>query len=149
MQKKEPNKPKDETIYLIEFEDGSRKKVTVPANWRVTFGPVVSFGADRRPQGNRYTVPVALRFYEDETKQRAIFTHVTNFRDMSIPILEEKVQRKDKVGRVEVDGAYQNINLSAEVKQWTNPDDESVTTPGEMLAENIVIDDLYEFDKED
>lgn len=65
----------DTTTYLVNFIDGDKKQITVPKSWKVTFGPVVP--------GSRHPT---LRFYESKEKQRAAFTDVKNFRDMSMDI---------------------------------------------------------------
>lgn len=55
-------------------------QIDIPDDWKVTYGPVTpgakSYG------GAEY----ALRIYETESKQRAIFTNVKSFRDLSIPV---------------------------------------------------------------
>ena len=72
--------------YLVEKAGGKRLRITVPETWKVTFAPVYmgekSFGSSK---------VMALRFYESDTKQRAIFTEVTSFRDVSIPVEYEHV----------------------------------------------------------
>ena len=92
--KKKPNNCPENTdnlrTYLIVHEDGTRRKITIPSTWRVTFGPAARGGnMPKRPGGPSYKMPMALRFYENDTQQRAIFTDVVSFRDMSIPIQEE------------------------------------------------------------
>ena len=54
-------------------------KITIPEDWKVTFGKQI--GAPRDYEAGR-----ELRLYETETKQRACFTGVTSFRDLSIPV---------------------------------------------------------------
>ena len=117
----------DNRTYLLEMYDGSKRKITVPASWKVTFGPAA---VPRKPgvRGNSNAagkMPMAIRFYESKDQQRAIFTDVINFRDMSIPILEERVEVKTKRGTLSVDGANRNVSMNATIKQWLNPDEES------------------------
>jgi len=107
--------------YLIEFANGRRQKVTVPEDWKVTFGPAAA-GVNKERNG--YKMPLAIRFYESKEKQRAIFTDVVSFRDMSISIEEERVESKTKIGQMEIDGMRKNVNLNAHVRSWINPDDE-------------------------
>lgn len=59
-------------------------RITVPASWKVTFGPT---GPPRSHdyEGQRQKGWV-LRFYEAETRQRACFTNVLEFYDLSLPI---------------------------------------------------------------
>src|SRR5215472_17483150 len=56
-------------------------RVTVPASWKVTFGPGVPFS---NPKNG--CTSWALRFYEAKDKQRAIFTDVISFFDTSIKL---------------------------------------------------------------
>lgn len=55
-------------------------RITVPAEWKITFGSPGGnrggFGSD----GNE------LRLYETDKQQRACFTSVVSFRDLSIPV---------------------------------------------------------------
>jgi hypothetical protein len=66
--------------YLIETSDKNALQIEIPEDWKVTYGPVTpgskSYGGDN----------YALRIYESDTKQRAIFTNVRSFRDLSIPV---------------------------------------------------------------
>lgn len=63
-------------------------RLEVPEDWKVTFGPAfIPRGNGRPHHGN--TAPMALRFYESETKQRAIFTDVVSFRDVDLPYLRQ------------------------------------------------------------
>jgi len=57
-------------------------EIQVPDSWKVTFGPI-AVGSGRNSEG---AGSMALRFYEDDKRQRAIFTGVRSFRDLSIPI---------------------------------------------------------------
>lgn len=107
--------------YILDLENGKRRKVTVPANWKVTFGPA-AVGIDKAAAGMGRKVPMALRFYENKENQRAIFTDVVSFRDSSINIEEEVVNTKIKEGFVEVDGVRKATSFSATTKEWMNPD---------------------------
>jgi hypothetical protein len=68
----------DERTLLIET-NREKFKVTIPADWKVTFGK--QLGVARDYDGGR-----ELRIYEGESKQRACFTGVQSFRDLSIPL---------------------------------------------------------------
>jgi hypothetical protein len=72
---------KRNVVYEIKTRSEGRVRVTVPEDWKVTFGPVAP-GAGKYAGGGE----LALRFYESDTKQRAIFTDVQSFRDLSIPV---------------------------------------------------------------
>lgn len=56
-------------------------KVTVPASWKVTFSAFMpGHGGGPRDLGP------SLRIYEGRDKQRACFTNVVAFRDLSMPM---------------------------------------------------------------
>jgi hypothetical protein len=77
--------------YLIE-RSNETVRVTVPASWKVTFGPVSAGnrGAFSGEEG------MCLRFYESANQQRAIFTRVRSFRDTSIPMEKLVIERQNK-----------------------------------------------------
>ena len=70
--------------YEIQSVEGTYQ-IDVPADWKVTFGPVAVGATNKRGYGDS-SGSMALRFYESDTKQRAIFTGVHSFRDVSIPL---------------------------------------------------------------
>lgn len=132
----------DKTTYMIEFTDGKRKKITVPSSWKVTFGPVAvrKSGSVALPYKDK--MPQALRFYESETKQRAIFTNVASFRDMSIEIHEERVSSQSKTGTIEIEGSRKIANFRTEMKEWINPDDEdAINAPARLIHNTDVTED--------
>lgn len=110
---------KKEVTYLIEFENGKKQKITVPSNWKVTFGPA-AVGVNAEKYSKK--MPLALRFYENGEKQRAIFTDVANFRDMSIKIEEERIDVQQKDGYMECEGRRKRVNFQATSRQWVDPD---------------------------
>lgn len=117
----------EEKTYLIEFENGRRQKITVPESWKVTFGPAAR-GANGDKKLGR-TMPLALRFYESDTKQRAIFTDVISFRDTSIKIEEERIDTQRKDGYVECEGKRKGVTFQAESRQWVDPDTSNEEMP--------------------
>jgi len=110
-----------EITYLMEFKNGKRQRVTVPSTWKVTFGPAAR--GVNKGTGSRQEIPLALRFYESENKQRAIFTDVVYFRDTSIKIEEERIDVQQKDGFMECEGQRKRVNFQATSRQWTNPDE--------------------------
>jgi hypothetical protein len=92
MKKAEREVAEGKTTYLIERHD-EQLKLTVPSAWKVTFGPA----APPRKDGQHYYGggKFALRFYEAENRQRAIFTDVVSFRDLALP-MERRVTRVEK-----------------------------------------------------
>jgi hypothetical protein len=124
------------TTYLLIHENKTKRKVTVPSDWKVTFGPLV-VGGNRNRGDRQFKIPVALRFYENEKQQRAVFLDVISFRDLSIPVLEEKVEIRDKFGNLEVDGARKNVAVRAEMREWVDPDKEPDKDHSELLEFNL------------
>ena len=112
--------------YLIEYKNGTKQKITVPSTWKVTFGP-----AAKGTRGDRtgLQMPLALRFYESDTKQRAIFTDVVNFRDTSIKIEEMKEEVTEKEGFVECGGVRKRTIFQARQTSWIDPDNISEEIP--------------------
>jgi hypothetical protein len=73
-----PDKSPEVRTYEIVSAEG-RFRMDIPEDWKVTYGPV-------SPGGKYGGGSNALRVYESDTKQRAIFIDVTSFRDLSIPV---------------------------------------------------------------
>ena len=113
----------EEKTYIIDCKDGTRKRVTVPASWKVTFGPAAA-GVNASTERGRLQMPMALRFYESDKQQRAIFTDVVSFRDSSIKMEEEKFKVQEKDGYMECEGVRKRTTFQAKVREWINPDEE-------------------------
>jgi len=121
----------DETVYLLEMADGTKKKVTVPSSWKVTFGPLIPPGRGQPSHGE-----VSLRFYEGKEKQRACFTGVKAFRDMSINMQEEVVHTRQETYRKEGDGDGEAVIAEVHVKEWRDPDkpqEKKKEEPGKLV----------------
>lgn len=126
--------------YIIMHEDGTERKITVPEDWKVTFGPATKgFNTTPRTGGAPYKVPMALRFYESDTKQRAIFTDVVSFRDSSIKIEEKKVKIQEKDGFVECEGVKKRTTFQAKTTEWVNPDEVIERVPA-LPSDSTVFD---------
>jgi hypothetical protein len=78
--------------YLVVTKDGELR-VTVPENWKVTYGPIAP-----GTRGWNGVQNLAIRFYESAEKQRAIFTDVISFRDLSIKVEKKKATRIRREG---------------------------------------------------
>lgn len=107
--------------YILELKNGNTRRVEVPANWKLTFGPTV-------PYAGKYTGTsegTALRFYEGNKENlRAIFTDVKSFRDSSIPVMERKTETTRQVVQRQDAGGAKNVIVEARVTEWVNPDDD-------------------------
>lgn len=64
-------------------------RVTIPADWKVTFGAF--------QQGKFGGEGSALRIYEAENKQRACFVNVQSFFDTSLDIVREVITESGEV----------------------------------------------------
>lgn len=104
---------------LIKQADGTEIQIDIPVDWKVTFGPA-ALGIEKHSG----RVPMALRVYETEKMQRAIFTDVVWFRDTSIPIRIKRVNTREKEGYVEYEGARKRTSFRATTTEWVNPDED-------------------------
>lgn len=111
---------------LITKTNGEEIQVDIPATWKVTFGLLA-------PGKDANSGKVALRIYEKETMQRAIFVDVAAFRDMSIPMRVKRVNVQEKDGFVECEGVRKRTTFQAKTSEWVNPDEETENKP-KLLA---------------
>lgn len=100
-----PSKTDNRTLLVNTKKEELR--VTIPADYKVTFGPVQPGSRGYGDEGN------CLRIYESETKQRAVFVNVVSFRDLSIPV-ERRVKRTKEKQKREYD-ADGNLKENSEV----------------------------------
>jgi hypothetical protein len=96
--------------YLVERKSG-KFIVEVPDDWKVTFGAMAPGGKNPYSGHGGWT----LRFYETKEKQRAVFTDVVSFRDLSLPV-KKLVKKIDKDSNFKDDGKgktkfAENINV--------------------------------------
>ena len=68
---------------LVETRDGSKKVEGIPANAKITYGPVQP-GKDSYHSGN------CLRIYTTTNNQLAVFVNVVSFRDLSLRVWEQE-----------------------------------------------------------
>jgi hypothetical protein len=127
-----PNEDSKRT-YILNMRDGSKQKITVPAGWRLTFGPLVPGSKDSGTNGRDALV---LRVYEgNKDNQRAVFTGVESWRDTrDLEIQVEQVQRKQQMARVDIPGeGNQDVAVQMETRHWVDPD--KPVTPRSELQE--------------
>lgn len=117
--KKKTTKEKELKVYLLEFKGGTKKRITIPADYKVTFGPLVPGSKSHNGHDS-----LCLRIYETKEKQRAVFTNVMSFRDQSIPVSERIVHTKnERATRQTADGA-QDFTVQAQYTEWRDEGDE-------------------------
>lgn len=109
---------KEQTMitYYVQRMDGNDQKVTVPASWKVTFGPIHP-GKNGHDSGKP-----ALRFYESNTKQRMVITNVMSFRDCSIKVEEKRVNVKQQTVSVREGDGMKDVIMEGRIEEWVDPD---------------------------
>ena len=120
MAAKRTNKSEGTTTYLLNMKDGTKQKITCPTRWTVTFGPLVPGSKDHNVNSIGAT---SLRFREGQ-HQKAVFTGVESFRDMSIGIEVEinKTQQETFFKEDPNTGKKKQVVVEGSVKEWINPD---------------------------
>lgn len=115
--------PAGEATYVLTMKDGTIKKVTVPADWKVTFGSLVPGSKNHNENSSGTT---ALRFYAGASQQKACFVGVQEFRESNIGILErvENIQT-EQVAKKDANGGVKNFTVQARESKWVNPDAEA------------------------
>lgn len=113
-------KTDQKVTYLLEMRNGDKKKISIPAHWKLTFGPLCPGSKDG---GLNSTGATALRLY-DGTNQKAVFTGVESFRDLSIGIEVEVTKSKQETFYKDdpEGGERKAVVMEASVKEWINPD---------------------------
>jgi len=110
-------KPDEMRTYFVETNKGS-KKVTVPANWKVTFGNVSPGNKSNGPGGE-----LCLRFYEGSANnQRMVIVGVVQFRDMAIAVEEKRVSIKQQILRKDTEHGSKDVVVEGRMEEWVNPD---------------------------
>ena len=72
---------------LVKTRDGDKIVEGVPANAKITFGPV-------QPGKERYNNDNCLRIYTTANNQLAVFLGVSEFRDLSLVVKGRKVKER-------------------------------------------------------
>lgn len=116
---KQSPEPTPTKTYILDMARGAQKRVTVPAHWRVTFGPV--HPGSKGGSGHE----ICLRFYENTSKdtQRACFVNVEAFRDADISVVEKVTRSKRQTVNAATDQGGRATVVEATVEEWVNPDD--------------------------
>jgi hypothetical protein len=102
--------------YLVE-RNNETLMVTVPADWKVTFGPIFT------PTKGYGGPENCLRFYEAKDRQRAIFTGVRGFRDTSIPVQKKVVAVKGKTEFAKDHKGEKHSAESQKDEKWVSADE--------------------------
>ena len=103
--------------YILNLKDGGRQRVTVPSDWKVSFGALF-------PSKDSNNGRTALRFWEGAKEhQRAVFADVESFRDTSIGIEEERTETHEQGIQADTELGKKTIIVRGQVREWINPDD--------------------------
>ncbi len=103
--------------YAMRCRKGGERRVTVPAPWKVTFGPTIPYKKGHDPESGVWSV----RMYDGD-KLRAIFTDVESFRDTSIQVLEKRVRSKRQVVEKAAKHGGRSAVVEATIETWVDPD---------------------------
>jgi hypothetical protein len=106
------------TTYLLLMNDGTRQKITCPTEWTVTFGPLMP-GSQNKDYNSHKSIALRIR---DGQRQKAVFTNVESFRDMSMAIETEVTKTKEETFYRDEDGEKKQVIVQGAIKEWTNPD---------------------------
>lgn len=117
--------------YILELANGNTRKITIPANWKMTFGNVVPFS----DKGFRGEGKIALRLYEGNKENlRAVMTDVRAIRDASIQIVEKRTSTQKKTAKKQTPQGLKDVVIEARMTEWVNPDaEEDSEVPQEFL----------------
>lgn len=116
--------------YLLTMKDGSEKKVTVPAAWKVTFGALY-------PGREANHSKTGLRFYSSGNKQHAVFTDVESFRDTGIAIEEKRTKTQQETFYKDTPEGKKSYIVEGKVSEWVNPDAPQKTTEMPKLPREV------------
>lgn len=109
----------DRTIE-IRFTSGPPKRVTIPDTWKVTFGSVVP---------GKAAVSYGLRLWESDDKQRAVFTDVVSFRDLTVEVQVSAVRKFGTEAWYLDDGTIWGLTEEQVERQWLSDTDVSRDRP--------------------
>lgn len=130
-QKSAATPSKTAETYLLEMDDKTQKRITVPAGCSVTFGALI-------PGSTTNTGRLGLRVWKGK-QQLAVFVDVAAFRSLELDIEERKTTTKQETY---TKGNGQNakaVVVEAVVHEWVNPDKppERATQPEQRLIKSI------------
>lgn len=125
-------KADEKKTYILTLKNGSTRKITIPANWKMTYGSVVPFNGQRGSDHHG----VALRLYEGNKENlRAVMADVVAIRDASIQVLEKRTQVKRQTAQRQTPQGMKDVVIEARMSEWTDPDaDEDTPVPSEFLS---------------
>ena len=118
-----------------------KQRITVPDTYKVTFGAVVP-GA--KGSGSSYGA-WGLRIWESQDKQRAVFSDVLSFRDLSIPVEVQAVRKFGSDDWLLDDGSYTGKKGETVEKAWKSIDEIRDPQPNVSDGDGVVEDESPNF----
>lgn len=120
--------------YILELTNGNTRRITIPANWKMTFGSTVP----HVPRSGNYGGAeggVALRLYEGTKENlRAVMRDVMSIRDADIEIMEKRTSVKRQAAQKQTPQGMKDVVVEARMTEWVNPDnDDLAEVPQEFL----------------
>lgn len=138
MKKKATKEIKTKTLFA-KMQDRTHKKITIPADCKVTFGPLCPGSKG----GNNGSGSTALRIYNGAT-QVACFVQVESFYEVGTVVSIGKVtKRADKIQAYQEDGVTKQRSVAVEVSEWKDElsEEESSDSTGVFKALKAEHDD--------
>lgn len=111
----------DEKVgYIIEKEDGTYMKVSVPRSWKVTYGPI--WMPTGKGSGHTNEMKYCLRFWEGaKENQRAMFAKVKSFRIDEIEIEEQFSTTEERVVYEDTGQGRKQHTVQVKKTEWRDP----------------------------
>lgn len=114
--------------YILQLLDGGKRKLTIPATWKITFGNVLPYNKTSNT-GGPYDPPhgwqsrIVLRVYEgSKDNLRAVMHDVLSFHEENVVILESRPKKVTTARLKEIDGK-QDVELKeVGIDEWFDPD---------------------------
>jgi hypothetical protein len=134
-------------VLLAEIRGGSLRKIVIPDDWCITFGPV-AVGVARQPNQES---PNVLRIYADKKRDNlmAVYRDIVSVSDERIEITERKVHKKQKIFSKKGGNGQQSYAAEIRKTVWSNPfadepeadeqdfDEDILTLPMSMQDEDL------------
>lgn len=122
----------DTKTFILELKNGNIRKITIPSNWKLTFGQLIPHTLR---ETNGATSQVALRIYEGSKENlRAVMTDVVAIRDASFAVMEKRTTVQRKAAQRQTAHGAKDVVVEARVTEWVNPDaDPDEAAPNEFL----------------
>jgi hypothetical protein len=122
--------------YEIVMTDGTRQRITIPATWKVSFGAIVP--ASAKSSALSYNgAGWGLRIWEATDKQRAVYSGVAEFHDVSIPTERMAVRKFGTEDWIADDGTWVGKKAELVERAWKPVDEIGAATPTPTADEDI------------